>query len=139
MGLIYLLDTNILSEPVRKVPNAKITAHIQKNAGSIAIAATTWHEMLFGLFRMPISYKRTIIEHYLLHSVQIEIPILAYDATAAEWFAAERARLTQIGRPPPYPDGQIAAIAATNNLILITRNTADFADFAGLTVENWFD
>jgi tRNA(fMet)-specific endonuclease VapC len=57
---------------------------------------------------------------------------------AAEWFAEERARLSQIGRPPSYPDGQIAAIAATNDLILVTRNTTDFADFIDLQVENWF-
>ena len=139
MALMYLLDTNILSEPIRKVPHTKIVTHIQKDVGSIAIAATTWHEMLFGVFRMPTSHKRTIIEHYLFNTVQVEIPILDYDATAAEWFAAERSRLSQIGRPPSYPDGQIAAIAATNNLILVTRNVADFADFEGLSIENWFD
>lgn len=38
----------------------------------------------------------------------------------------------------PCLDGQIAAIAVVNNLTLVTRNTDDFVDFAGLTVENWF-
>lgn len=138
MALIYLLDTNILSEPIRKIPHAPVASRIQKNAGNIAIAATTWHEMLFGLFRMPNSQKRTIIEHYLFKIVQVEIPILPFGAAAAEWFANERARLSQLGRPPSYPDGQIAAIAVTNNLILVTRNVSDFADFDGLTIENWF-
>lgn len=139
MALNYLLDTNILSEPVRNMPNAHVMAQMQARTGKIAIAATSWHELLFGLFRMPASHKQSIIEHYLLKTVQTEIPILDFDADAAAWFAKERARLTQIGRSSSYPDGQIAAVAATNNLILVTRNVADFANFDALQVENWFD
>jgi predicted nucleic acid-binding protein len=39
---------------------------------------------------------------------------------------------------PPFADAQIAAIAATQKLVLVTRNTADFATFEGLEVRNWF-
>lgn len=138
MALIYLLDTNLVSEPVRTAPDAHVVAHIQMNVSSIAISATTWHEMLFGLFKMPASHKQRVIEQYLFKTVQREIPILPYDADAAAWFAKERARLGQTGRLPSYPDGQIAAIAATNHLTLVTRNVSDFADFADLKVENWF-
>jgi tRNA(fMet)-specific endonuclease VapC len=35
-------------------------------------------------------------------------------------------------------DGEIAAIAQTNKLTLITRNVHDFANYDGLVVENWF-
>lgn len=139
MALSYLLDTNVLSEPVRKVPNAHVVAQMHTAMGQMALAATSWHELLFGVFRMPTSHKRTIIEHYLLETVGAEIPILPYGAESATWFAKERVRLSKLGRPPSYPDGQIASIAATNNLILVTRNVADFTNFEGLQVENWFD
>jgi tRNA(fMet)-specific endonuclease VapC len=46
--------------------------------------------------------------------------------------------LTAQGRTPSYVDGQIAAIAKTNDLTLVTRNTSDFVHFADLRVENWF-
>jgi tRNA(fMet)-specific endonuclease VapC len=65
------------------------------------------------------------------------MPILPYDADAADWHAAERARLAFAGRVPPFVDGQIAAIAVTRGLTLVTANVADFRPFAGLTVIDW--
>jgi predicted nucleic acid-binding protein len=50
----------------------------------------------------------------------------------------ERARLIPLGLTPSYADGQIAAIAKVNNLILVTRNVADYANFQDLAIENWF-
>jgi len=64
--------------------------------------------------------------------------ILPYDAEAANWHAAERARLVGTGRTPPFLDGQIAAIAVVNELILVTNNTSDYADFQQLQLQNWF-
>lgn len=69
--------------------------------------------------------------------VAATLPILPYDARAAALHAQERARLGALGRTPPFADGQIAAIAQTNQLILVTFNTAEFADFAGLALEDW--
>ena len=59
------------------------------------------------------------------------------DEAAATWHGAERARLEALGRPAPFVDGQIAAIAKVHGLVLATTNDKDFARFKGLTVENW--
>jgi tRNA(fMet)-specific endonuclease VapC len=139
MAMKYLLDTNILSELVRKSPNPSVVRHIQEAGDTIAIAATTWHELLFGVLRMPASRKRAALEQYLFSTIRMEIPILPYDAKAATWFAQERARLSGSGHSPSYADGHVAAVAATNDLVLVTRNVADFADFSELRVENWFE
>jgi tRNA(fMet)-specific endonuclease VapC len=66
-----------------------------------------------------------------------EINLRAYDQAAAEWHASERARLAARGRIIPHLDGQIAAVAATYNLILVTSNRRDFEPFEGLTIEDW--
>ena len=63
--------------------------------------------------------------------------ILPYDDRAAEWHAKERARLSVKGSTPSFVDGQIAAIAQVNGLILVTRNIDDFKPFDGLKIENW--
>lgn len=61
--------------------------------------------------------------------------ILPFEQAAAEWFAQERARLKTTGQTCAYADGEIAAVS---NLILVSRNTSDFACFQNLTVHNWF-
>lgn len=134
----YLLDTNIISEPLKLQPNPLIISRLQQYQGEIAIASVTWHELLFGCYRLPTSKRRERIEQYLKKIVEPNIPILPYDVAAAEWFALERARLTASGKPPAYADGQIAATAWVNNLTLVTNNVSDYADFQNLKVENWF-
>jgi hypothetical protein len=44
-----------------------------------------------------------------------------------------------VGRTPPFLDGQIAAIAFVNDLVLVTRNVDDFAPFEKLRIENRFE
>ncbi len=136
---VYLLDTNVLAEPLRPVPNAGVLAHLRQYDGAIAIPAIVWHEMWFGSYRLPASARRQAIESYLTQVIGPNVPILAYDSPAAAWHAAERARLSGIGLTPPFADGMIAAIAKTQNLTLVTRNFADFHSFQGLRLESWHD
>jgi len=131
----YLIDTNILSEPLKPTPNPAVIAQMQQHTPDIAIAAVTWHEIRFGCDRLPPSRRRDYIETYL-QNVQNTFPILPYDAAAATWHSMERVRLRN--QPPPFQDGQIAAIAAVNQLILVTNNVADFANFQNFALENWF-
>jgi tRNA(fMet)-specific endonuclease VapC len=135
----YLLDTNIIAEPTKPQPQPQILAQLTEFAGDVAISSVTWHELWFGTERLPIGRRRQNLATYLQNLAEENLPILPYTSAAGRWFASERARLTKIGLSPSYPDGQIAAIAHTNNLILVTRNTSDFIHFEGLNIENWFD
>jgi tRNA(fMet)-specific endonuclease VapC len=109
---------------------------LQRYREEIATATLVWHELLFGCYRLPISVKRAAIERYLRDVVTL-LPMLSYDEAAAEWHAAERARLAGIGKPPAFADGQIAAIAQVNGLTVVTANVADYAPFSGVAVVNW--
>lgn len=137
MTVGFLLDTNAISEPLRPQPNPTLMQRIHENEGRIAIASVVWHELLYGWRRLPESKRREVIEQYLFEVVLPTIPILPYDTRAAQWHAGERARLMRLGQSPSFADGQIAAIAAVNDLILVTANTADFANFDRLLIENW--
>jgi tRNA(fMet)-specific endonuclease VapC len=135
--LKFLLDTNILSEPMKISPNKGVMQKLQENAGELAMASPVWHELLFGAFRLPVSKKRKALESYLFEVILTDIPLLTYDSRVARWHAEERARLQTKGLTPAFVDGQIAAITATNNLTLVTRNTFDFKQFRGLQIVSW--
>lgn len=135
--ITYLLDPNIVSENLRPEPNRKILARLKQHNEEIAIPAIGWHELWYGLRRLVPSKKRTTLQEFLEQVVLPTMPILPYDARAAEWHAAERARLSKIGRTPPYADGQIAAIAFVNNLVLVTLNTADYKHFQDIEIVDW--
>jgi tRNA(fMet)-specific endonuclease VapC len=137
MSHLYLLDTNVVSELIRPKPRAQVLERFKQRHAHLTIAAIVWHELWFGVRRLPDgAARRTRLERYL-EQVVATLPMLPYDQRAAEWHAAERARLGGRGQAPPFADGQIAAIAAVNDLTLVTFNVADYACFQSLTVEDW--
>ena len=131
------LDTNVLSELVKTFPNQSVLTKIELHQHSITTASVVWHELQYGCHRLSKSKKRSIIELFLREVICTAIPILPYDEHAAKWHAERRASLTSKGQTPPFVDGQIAAIAIINGLILVTNNTPDFECFEGLSMENW--
>jgi tRNA(fMet)-specific endonuclease VapC len=137
VSLRFLLDTNTLSEPTRPSPNPQILSRLEEHDGELGIAAPSWHELLFGCERLPRSRRRQQLEDYLSSVVPDSFPVLPYDRAAAAWHAAERARLQAIGQTPPFLDGQIAAVAWVNDLVLVTSNGSDFAGFEGLRIVDW--
>lgn len=135
--LKYLLDTNVISEPMQREPDPRVLRLFRRHENEIAIPSVAWHELRFGAEKLPASRRRQTIEKYLEEVVLATFPILDYDRSAAEWHARERARLVARGETPPFVDGQIAAIARTRELTLVTFNDTDFRRFQNLRVVNW--
>jgi tRNA(fMet)-specific endonuclease VapC len=133
----YLLDTNVISEPLRPAPNQDVLEKLRMFQDKLAISAITWHELWYGCQRLPASARRTGIERYLTEVVAPSMVILPYDEGAARWHASERARLAARGQMPPFADGQIAAIVVVNELALVTFNLQDYRGFTGLRLEDW--
>ena len=140
MGRIkYLLDTNILSEPARQKPNAKVMQRFTEYDGQYGTGAIVWHELQYGCALLPDSKRKIQLQGYLLTLQDNGLIIFPYDQAAAEWFASQRAILKEQGKTAAYADGEIAAIAAVNNLTLATRNIDDFYDYKNLLLDNWFE
>jgi tRNA(fMet)-specific endonuclease VapC len=137
VSLQYLLDTNVVSEPLRPKPRTGVLRKLRLHNGEIAIPSVVWQELLYGIKRLPPSHRRRTLEIYLDEVVLASMPILDYDRPAAEWHANERARLAERGQMPPFSDGQIAAVAAVNDLTLVTFNDVDFKRFEGIRVVIW--
>ena len=102
----YLLDSNVLSEPVRPRPSASVLDRLGAALDECATAAVVLHELEFGVLRLPASRRKTVLAQYLDRVVG-RLPVLPYDAGAARWHARERVRLSRRGTPPSFVDGQI--------------------------------
>ncbi len=133
----FLLDTNVLSEPLKIQPDYLVMERLKEHQNHIGTATIVLHELYFGCYQLPTSRKKETIKTYINDVVAANIPMYPYNEDAAEWHARERARLQSTGQTPPFVDGQIAAIAVVNGLILVTRNIVDFHSFSDLQILSW--
>lgn len=138
MRPLYLLDTNIISEPDKISPNPDVMKKIEETVSYSAITSITLSELLYGWRRMSNGKKKDKLGKYIFDVVQPEYGTIGFDNHAAVVFADLRADLEFEGKTKPLLDLQIASIAIANNMILVTRNTKDFENIPGLMVENWF-
>ncbi|PSQ96983.1 MAG: VapC toxin family PIN domain ribonuclease [Bacteroidetes bacterium SW_9_63_38] len=140
----YLLDTNIVSEPAKPEPSKAVLSRLRERSGEVALPppSIAWHELIYGARRMSKGRRRDYLLDYLRDVLRPSMPILPYDEAAAHWHGRARAQLEKEGLPTPFADRQIAAVAATEDLTLVTQNVSDFEPFAeleeGIRVENWF-
>ncbi|MDD5395532.1 MAG: type II toxin-antitoxin system VapC family toxin [Thiothrix sp.] len=138
MGLKYLLDANILSEPTKKQPDGNVLHKLDVYAGQYCTAVTVWHEMHYGVERMADSKRRDSLLAYIESLGQSGLMVLPYEKAAGQWLARERGKLSKKGIAIPFADGEIAAVAFCNRLTFVTRNVDDFRIYDGLAIENWF-
>ena len=137
MTLKYLLDTSVLSAVIAPKPNGTVLKRLAQKSIQCATASVVWNELSYGCERLEPSRRKAELEAFLREVVLKSFPILPYDREAAAWHAVERVRQERVGRPGPYVDGQIAAIAVVHEFVLVTANVKDFARFKGLEVEDW--
>lgn len=137
----YLLDSNVLSEQLKLAPNPRVLEKIAAQHFDCATASIVVMELYWGADLLPAGKRRNLFtsayDTYFKNADSM--PVLPFDMQAALWAASENARLQKLGQPRPWRDSQIAAVAATQNLILVTRNVADFKPFKQLKIENWFE
>ena len=140
MKIIYLLDTNIISQVTKPLPAQGVITNLELHAGSCAISSITWFELLNGVGQLPEGAKKEKLRSFIMDSVQSSFPIIPYDEHAA-WVNADiTEQLIHLGKPTPILDTQIASIAIANNLILVTDNIKDFqifCEYGKLMLENW--
>lgn len=133
----YLLDTNVISEPSRLQPDFGVMDKLSRLSELCGLSSITLHELRFGWLRMPDGAKKQAIGAYL-SQVVTHYPCFTYDVKAARVHAEIRIDCQKKGVVLPFVDGQIAAIAISNGLVLVTRNQKDFKGVEGLRLENWF-
>ena len=139
---IYLLDTNIISEPTKSSPSESVMNSIAENFDHSCMCSVIWAEILTGIKCLADGKRKDALLNYYLNTIQKAYEILPFDSFAASIYSDLVERLKNKGNPLPKLDLMIAATAISNNLILVTRNTADFEpikEVSNLMTENWFE
>jgi len=132
-----LLDTNVLSELMRPVPDPRVLAWFSRQGTTrLWIGAVTKAEILYGIGLLPAGKRRDALETAARQMFEFDFPggFLAFDEEAAGFYASVVLGRRRAGLTTTTEDAQIAAIALSRKLPLATRNTRDFALIDGLSV-----
>ncbi|MCL2661229.1 MAG: type II toxin-antitoxin system VapC family toxin [Acidobacteriaceae bacterium] len=135
---MILVDTNVISEPLKPAPDPRVMAWIEaQDVETLFLSAITVAELRFGVAALPPGKRRSIYEDRIEHKV---LPVftgrvLPFDLEATPGYASLMARAKASGRTIHKPDSYIAATAAAHGLIVATRDVTPF-EAAGLHVIN---
>lgn len=137
---MIVLDTNVLSALMRKVPEAPVVAWLDRQpAESIWITSITVFEARLGLSLLPSGRRRKSLEAAFAKVLQEDLDnrVLDFDSAAATEAAELAASRRKAGRPMDIRDTQIAGIALARHATLATRNVRDFRDLNVKVVDPW--
>ncbi len=133
----YLLDTNIVSEIVRRSPNKAVIAWLDQLPGeALYVSVLTLGEIRKGIEALTDRRRREKLRLWLEHELPawFEGRVLPVDLAVADRWGR---LLAEVGRPVPTIDSLLAATALYHELRLVTRNSGDF-EYPGLEVINPF-
>lgn len=128
----YLLDTNVWIALLKNQP-AVVEGVRRVGVEALYLCSPVWSELWFG----ACNSQRIAENQQRIRELAAHIPSLPFDDRAAEHCGELRAFLARQGRPIGPYDLQIAAIARSASLCLVTRNVSEFSRVPGLAVENW--
>lgn len=135
---MILLDTNVVSEPLRAAPDAGVVAWIDAQPlETLFLSAITVAELRAGVALLPTGKRRTGLQHSLEKQI---LPLFAgrvlpFDLACTPAYAELLARARKAGLAIAMADGCIAATARTHGMAVATRDVAPF-QAAGVDVIN---
>ena len=125
----YLLDTNVISEPMKARPNAGVVNWLSGlDEDEACISVVTITELRYGIERLATGKRRDILEGWLRKDLSGRFAgrILPIDVEVADACGRLVARSEGLGHPIEPRDAFIAATAEVHGLTLVTRNASDF-------------
>lgn len=137
---MILLDTNVISEPLKPMPDPRVLAWLDSQLiETLFMPTVVLAEFLTGLEGMPEGKRRAIAEHSASQILDLLIGprFLPFDRKAAEVHALLSIRAQRQGKKVTFADCQIAAIASVHNLTVATRDVTPFQAMNIPTINPW--
>ena len=132
---MYLLDTDILSNLMRRAPASALVARLARVPPEDQFTSSvTLGELLYGAHR---SSRTAALLQRIDETLLPELPILPFDADAARRYGELRAKLERRGTPIGDADTRVASIALSRGLTVVTGNERHFQQVPELEIENW--
>lgn len=135
---MILLDTNVISEPLRRGPEARVVEWIDaQRLETLYLSAITVAELRAGVAMLPDGKRRKNLRESLKKQVlpRFNGRVLSFDLICTPAYAELMAKARAAGLAIATADGYIAAIAAANGLAVATRDSGPF-EAAGVAVIN---
>ncbi len=130
---MFLLDTNIVSHWMRRHP--EVLRRVRSHAPSeLSLSSITLAEILYGIEKSP---SRKEERRHRIASILSQLQLHPFDEAAARRYARVRAQLEESGQPISERDTQIASVALSRRLTVVTNNVREFDRISGLAVEDW--
>ena len=124
---MILLDTNVISETLRKAPNPSVIAWLVRSDAELGLPTVTIAEIAFGIIKIRPDERAVRLEQGLNQwRRRFADRIFGFSEAAALAYGDIMGTAFQEGRSMTAPDGMIAAIARVNGAQLATRNIKDF-------------
>jgi tRNA(fMet)-specific endonuclease VapC len=127
-----MLDTDSCIAIIKKHPVA-LKKLWGKSIGQVGLSTITLGELAFGADKS----SRPRDAHGALSEFLLALEIAAFDDRAAMRYGEVRAALARRGRPVGPLDTLIGSHAHSLDVILVTHNTREFSQIAGLRLEDW--
>ena len=124
---MIFLDTNVLSETLRKAPNEAVIAWLVRHDAELALSTVTIAEIAYGIPKIEPDQRADRLEQGLDEwRRRFADRIFGLTEEAALAYGELMGATVRQGRVMSAPDGMIAAIARVNGGRLATRNLTDF-------------
>ena len=136
----FLLDTNVISEPMRARPNAGVLDWLARvDEDRVFLSVVTITELRYGIERLAVGKRREGLDAWLRKDLgtRFEGRVLPVDVGVADACGRLVARSESLGHPIEPRDAFIAATAEVHGLILVTRNVSDFEPTLKAVVSPW--
>ncbi|MBI4652157.1 type II toxin-antitoxin system VapC family toxin [Candidatus Desantisbacteria bacterium] len=131
----YLFDTDVITNILKKQPSQNLISCLNKlKYEQQYISTITISEIVYG------ALKSIRPEYHLNNLNKILLPtvnILNFDSASAFIYGEIRVKLEKKGTLISHTDMQIASIAMSNNITLITGNIKHFERIENLKIDNW--
>ncbi|MGA2590777.1 MAG: type II toxin-antitoxin system VapC family toxin [Bryobacteraceae bacterium] len=136
----FLLDTNVISEWVRPLPDPNVIAWLaEADEDRVFLSVTSFAEVRQGIELLPDGRRRDRLTLWLTEELpaRFEGRILPIDRRIAEAWGVVTVRGRKAGVTLGSMDAFFAATAETHSLTLVTRNVKDFAALGIRLLDPW--